>query len=123
MNDNNTFQYIYSADQQEEIQKIREKYIVSETDKMERLRQLDRKTTKIGNIVSIIVGTISSLILGIGICCCMILDVKLFFLGLCFGIIGVVGIVLSYPLYNYITEKQRKKYASEILKLAEELMK
>lgn len=120
---NNTFHFVYSASQQEEIRKIREKYIVREEDKMERLRQLDESTTKVGSMVSIIVGVMSSLIFGIGMCCCMALNVKLFFLGIILGIIGLCGAVVAYPLYFYITEKQQQKMASEIIKLADELMK
>lgn len=123
MKDNKTFHFVYSASQQEEIKKIREKYIVKEEDKMERLRQLDESTTKIGSMVSILVGTISSLLFAIGICCCMVLDIKLFFQGIILGTIGMIGILTSYPLYSYVTKKQQQKMAPEIIKLADELMK
>lgn len=120
---NNMFQFVYSASQQEEIKKIREKYVVKEEDKMEKLRQLDESTTKIGSMVSIIVGVIGSLFFIVGICCCMVLNVKMFFRGIILGMIGMVGILMAYPLYSYVTEKQEQKIASEIIKLADELMK
>ena len=41
-NGNNTFHYTYSAKQQEEVQRIRKKYLPPEEDKMEQLRRLDR---------------------------------------------------------------------------------
>ena len=45
-----TFNYTYSASQQEEIKKIREKYSAPEKqeDKMEQLRRLDKSVTKPG---------------------------------------------------------------------------
>ena len=48
-----TFNYTYSATQQEEIKKIREKYVrpTPEEDKMERLRRLDASVTRPGTIV------------------------------------------------------------------------
>ena len=52
----NTFTYTYSAKQQEEVQRIRKKYLPPEEDKMEQLRRLDRSSTRKGTIVSIIVG-------------------------------------------------------------------
>jgi hypothetical protein len=37
------------------------------------------------------------------------------------GVIGIAVLVAAYPLYMYITKKQREKIAPEILKLTEEL--
>ena len=43
-----TFSYTYSANEQEEIRRIREKYQPGEADKMEQLRRLDESTTRKG---------------------------------------------------------------------------
>ena len=52
MNDKtDTFQYTYSAKQQDEIQKIRKKYLPQEEDKMEQLRRLDKSTNRKGTAV------------------------------------------------------------------------
>ena len=68
---NETFSYTYSASQQAEIKRIREKYTppTQEEDKMERLRKLDASATKPGTIVSLIVGIISTMIFGVGMSC------------------------------------------------------
>lgn len=118
-----TFNYTYSSAQQEEIKKIREKYAppTQEENKMEKLRRLDQSVTKPGIIVSLIVGIISSLILGIGMCCTMVWE-GLMFPGIVIGIIGIAGIILSYPVYTHITKKQREKLAPEIIRLTDELM-
>ena len=68
---NNFFHYTYSAKQQEEIQHIREKYLPKAEDKMEQLRRLDRSATKKGTIVSVALGVIGCLVMGIGMCCTM----------------------------------------------------
>ena len=60
------FTYTYSAGEQEEIKNIRQKYLPPEENKMEQLRKLDESATKKGTIVSLIVGIISTLVLGIG---------------------------------------------------------
>lgn len=116
-----TFEYRYSAKQQEEIRKIREKYIPREENKMEQLRQLDASATKPGMITAITLGTISVLILGIGMCCTMLWADRLFLPGVIIGIVGMVGMVLAYPLYNRITKRRRKELAPEIMQLTEEL--
>lgn len=126
MNEHNpkeTFNYTYSAKQQEEVRNIRKKYIVPEEDKMEQLRRLDRKVTEKGTIVSLIVGIIGAIIMGIGMCCCMVWQELLFVPGIFIGIIGIVIICIAYPLYNHITKKERKKIAPEIIRLTDELMK
>lgn len=87
-----TFEYRYSAKQQEEIEAIRRKYLPKEEDKMEQLRQMDKRVSRKGTFISIII-----------------------------GVIGIVMIALAYPLYERITKKERKKIAPLILKLADEL--
>lgn len=122
---NEVFSYTYSASQQEEIKSIREKYAppTEEEDKMERLRRLDQEVTRPGTIISIIIGVVSSLILGVGMCCTMVWAESMFVPGIVIGIIGIAGIISAYPVYTHITKKQRAKAAPEILRLADELMK
>ena len=116
-----SFHYTYSAKQQEEILRIRKKYLPQE-DKMEQLRRLDRSTTKKGTVISVITGVVSCLILGIGMCCTMVWT-QWFVPGIVVGMIGIVGIALAYPLYTRITRRERERLAPQILKLTEELSK
>lgn len=116
-----SFHYTYSAKQQEEILRIRKKYLPQE-DKMEQLRRLDRSTTKKGTVISVITGVVSCLILGIGMCCTMVWT-QWFVPGIVVGVIGIVGIALAYPLYTRITRRERERLAPQILKLTEELSK
>ena len=124
MNDKtDTFQYTYSAKQQDEIQKIRKKYLPQEEDKMEQLRRLDKSTNRKGTAVSIAVGVIGCLLLGIGMSCTMVWMEQLFILGIVVGEIGIAAIIAAYPIYNRITAKERERLAPQILKLTEELSK
>ena len=116
-----TFQYTYSAEKQEEIKSIRQKYIAHEEDKMSQLRKLDESVTRPGTILGILVGIIGTLVFGLGMTC--VLEWQLIVLGCIFGIIGCVGIALAYPLYKIITKKQKEKLAPEIIRLTNELLK
>ena len=120
-----TFTYTYSAKEQEEIKKIRNKYEPStkEGTSMERLRRLDESATKGATVVSLIIGIISALILGIGMCCTMVWGDKLFIVGIIVGIIGIAGVLASYPIYNHMVKRKREKLAPEIMRLSDELMK
>lgn len=118
-----TFHYTYSARQQDEIENIRKKYLPREENKMELLRRLDRGATRKGTIVSILVGVIGCLLLGVGMCCTMVWMENWFFPGVIIGVIGIIAVAVSYPLYTRITRKEREKLAPQILKLTEELSK
>ena len=122
MKNKETFSYTYSAKEQEEIKKIREKYAPKEADKMEQLRRLDAGVTQKGTVVSLVVGIIGALILGTGMSMCMVWT-ELFVLGIIVGIIGIVAVSLAYPIYSYVTKKERDKIAPEIIRLTDELMK
>lgn len=122
MENKDKFEYTYSAPQNDEVKKIREKYLPKGESKMDQLRRLDESTTKKGLACSLTLGIISSLILGIGMCCTMLWDGILFIPGVIIGSIGIVGIALAYPLNISITKKERERLAPEILKLTTELM-
>ena len=120
---NETFTYTYSAKQQEEIEKIRRKYLPPEENKMEQLRRLDRSATKKGTRVSIAVGVVSALLMGVGMCCSMVWMGVWFIPGIVIGLIGIAGVAAAYPLYNRITRKERERLAPQILKLTEKKKK
>ena len=132
-NEKNGFQYTYSAKEQAELKRIREKYTPpTETeDKMARLRRLDASVTNTAQAVSLVFGIIGALILGIGMSLCMtefgeILgshrDMAMV-IGIIIGVVGGVLASLAYPIYNAIVKAKRKKLAPEIIRLTDELMK
>lgn len=129
-NENKGFQYTYSAKDQAELKRIREKYTPpTETeDKMARLRRLDASVTNTAQAVSLVLGIIGALILGIGMSLCMtefgeILGSYRMVIGIIVGVVGGILASLAYPIYNAIVKAKRKKLAPEIIRLADELMK
>ena len=132
-NENNGFQYTYSAKEQAELKRIRDKYTApTETeDKMTRLRRLDASVTNKAQAVALMFGVIGTLILGFGMSLCMtdlaeILgspsDLSMV-IGIIIGIVGGILASLAYPIYNAIVKAKRKKLAPEIIRLTDELMK
>ena len=117
-----TFEYTYSAPQQSEVQKIREKYLPKEVTKLDQLRALDTKVTRRGMAVSLVHGILYSLLLGLGMSCCMVWAGNLFVPGILIGCVGLAGVSASYPIYNWSVKQDRDKIAPEILRLSEELM-
>lgn len=122
-NHTQTFEFTYSAREQEEVRRIREKYMPTQPDKMEQLRRLDRSVTQKGTWISIVVGVIGTLIMGLGMCCCMVFADVWFIPGIIIGLLGIGTLALAYPVYNRITQKERERLAPQILELTDELMK
>lgn len=117
--DNNKFSYTYSADKQDEIARIREKYCPREETTLEKIKRLDNSVTNKAVTASLVVGIISALILGVGMCCCMVWT-QFFVLGIFVGIIGIIGVCAAYPVYKKVLEKERAKIAPQILALTDE---
>ena len=117
------FTYTYSASQQEELKRIRQKYLPPEEDKMELLRRLDRSAAQKGTTVALILGVLGTLMLGLGMSCTMVWTDTLLVPGIIVGCVGIAMIALANPLYQRITKKEREKIAPEILRLTDELLK
>lgn len=121
MESKETFNYIYSAKQQEEIKQIRERYVPKEEDKMQQLRRLDADVTRKSTMMSIVVGVVGALVMGLGMSMCMVWNV--FIPGIIVGVVGMAGVGLAYPFFMYYIKKERERIAPEIMRLTDELMK
>ena len=128
MEHNDSFKMTYSAQQQEEIQSIRQKYVPKEESKMDKLRALDARVTQKATMVSIIVGIIGAMVLGCGMSLIMsdfgkALGDAAFPVGIVAGVLGIALVALAYPVYHRTLKKEREKIAPQIMQLTDELMK
>lgn len=133
MENKETFNYTYSAKEQDEIKAIRNKYATPEEteDKMAQLRRLDASVTQKAQTVSLVFGVIGALLLGLGMSLAMTDIGKIIglsggmamLIGIPLGILGIVLVCVAYPIYNSIIKKEREKIAPEIIRLTDELMK
>lgn len=133
MDNKETFHYIYSAKEQEEIKAIRSKYASpsQEEDKIAQLRRLDAAVTQKANVVSLVIGMIGALVMGAGMSLIMtelgaLLGLQVntsMLLGILIGVPGMVMVCAAYPVYNRIVKKERDKIAPEIIRLTDELLK
>ncbi len=118
------FSYSYSAKQQAEIKRIREKYAPSaeNMDRMEQLRRLDASATRPGAVIASVTGALSTLLFGLGMCCTLVWADTMFVTGVVIGVVGIIGVAAAPLLYSRITRKRRKKLAPEIIRLSDELL-
>lgn len=117
----NRFEYTYSAPQQEEVRRIREKYQPREETKLETLRRLDKSAERPGTVCGIVLGVVGCLIMGTGMSCVMVWGGVWMAPGIAVGLLGMAVMAMAYPAYRVLTRKQREKLAPQILALAEAL--
>lgn len=129
MEEKNTFNYSYSANEQDEIERIKKQYMPKTESKMEKLRRLDAGVHNKATMWSIIVGVVGSLIMGSGMSLIMtdidsalgMNSVLSIALGIIIGILGIALIAFAYPTYSLVLRRERERIAPEILRLADEL--
>jgi len=130
-NTETSFKFTYSAKEQDEIKKIRQKYMVQEEDGMQRLRKLDAQATGKATVASLVLGIVGALLMGIGMSLIMtelagILGMTYMgsiIVGVVCGVVGMILVALAYPVYKKVLMSERDKIAPEVLRLSEELLK
>ena len=128
MDQEQSFQYTYSAERQQEIEAIRREYLPKEADRMEQLRNLHHSATRKAQTASIAIGVIGTLVLGTGMSLCMselglLLGGMAMVIGILAGLAGLFLVALAYPVYHRVLKKERERIAPEILRLTDELLK
>lgn len=113
---------VIQQNKKKEIEEIRTKYLPKTENKLDKIRKLDESATRKATIQSIVVGLISSLIFGFGLCCVLVCKDSQFIQGIIIGIVGLCGMLLAFPLYSHILKVQRNKISEKIISLSDELI-
>lgn len=123
---NEEYNYTYaapSAGERKQIEDIRRQYapLNAREEKFNKLRELDGKVRGMPTCIALSFGVVGCLIFGLGLAC--VLEWNIWFVGIALGVLGAGIAMAAYPLYHYTTEKYKKKYGAEILRLSDELLK
>lgn len=118
---NNTFSYSYSGGTKTELEQFKEKYSPKQTtEKMKKIRSLDKRVDFISTMISIFIGIIGSFFLVSGTIF-MIKDLLPFTAGISMAAIGLL-ITTAVPfIHTNIYNLVKKHYAEQILSLIEEI--
>ncbi len=138
MTDKNSFEYTYTAEERDEISRIREKYDPSRgtapnggEDGLSELVRLDRAVTRRASAAAIAIGTVGALVLGLGMSLVMTdLASKLFsgsgvdrnVVGIAVGFLGMILTAAAYPTYRRTLAAERKKVAPRIIELSDRIV-
>ena len=116
-------------DQEFLVQKIRSQYTEKESTELDALRELDAKVKRPANVFAYVFGSISAIIMGVGMSLVMtdigatvrISDSML--PGIIIGIAGMFMAIINYPIYKGILGARRKKFADKIIAISDKIMK
>lgn len=111
------------------VQKIRTQYTEKEHTNLDELKELDARVKRPANAVAYTFGSIGALVMGSGMSLIMTdvgshigLDMTMV-PGIVIGVVGMVMVLVNYPIYKGILGSRRKKYAGEIIRLSDKIMK
>lgn len=103
---------------------IANQYAPKTMNKVVALKKLDHHAKRRANIFAYIFGTVSILVMGTGMSLSMGAigsGALCMALGIVLGVLGMAGAGVNHVLYQKILEKDRAKYAYEIMQLAQDI--
>jgi hypothetical protein len=121
MDQGTSFSYTYSARENQEVLRIRKKYLPQSESKLEELQRLDRTVQNSGVVESLCAGVGGCLIFGLGLCLAMEVIGHMVWLGVLLGLAGAAGMLAAFPLYRKFFNRAKAQYSPRILELAAEL--
>ena len=108
------------------IEKIRASYTPKKISKFDELKELDSKVKRPATIFAYLFGSISSLVLGTGMCLAMkVIGGAISFampLGIGVGLLGILLVSINYPIYKKLLNSRKEKYADKIFELSDSLL-
>ena len=107
-----------------EAEAIAKDYVPKDNSKIVALKKLDKKAKLPATIFTYTFGIISALIVGTGMSLAMQAigsGVISMVAGIVIGIIGFILCGINYPIYKRMLERDKAKYAYEIVELAREI--
>jgi len=117
----NAFSYTYSAQENQEVLNIRKKYLPQEETKLEELKRLDRTVQNSGVVAALTLGIGSCLVFGVGMCFGLGVLGSAIWPCVPLGLIGAVGMLFAYPVYQKLFNKKKQQYTPRILELSAQL--
>lgn len=106
---------------------IANEYSVKNDSKVLALKKLDKKAKGVPMAVTLSIGVASTLVFGTGMSLAMGAigggTGGWYAAGIILGIIGMIGMVVNYPIYRRVLSSCKSKYAGDIIRLANDIAK
>ena len=103
-------------------EKIKKAYETKTVTKIDELKALDKRVRRPAQIFAYTFGSLSSLVLGTGMCLAKKVIGNAMGLGIGVGLVGIGLCLCTNPLYKKILASRKKKYAPEIIARSNEIL-
>lgn len=106
-------------------EQLANEYAPKDTSKVRALRRLDARAKLPATIFTYTFGIVAALVTGVGMCLSMGVigsGIGMFVLGIVLGILGLAAMGINYPVYRWLLQKGKQKYAFEIMELAKQVV-
>lgn len=116
-------------DQEFLVQKIRTQYTEKQHTELDELKALDAKVKKPANVFAYTYGSAGTIVMGAGMSLLMtdigaVIGLSAVMVpGIAVGVVGMGMALSTYPIYKKMLNDRKKKYAPEIMKLSDKIMK
>ena len=111
------------------VEKIRSQYTEQQHTELDALKALDAKVKKPANVFGYLYGSIGAIVMGAGMSL-VLTDIgsmlgmtETLIPGIAVGLVGLIMVLTTYPIYKKILKSRKKKYANQILALSERITK
>ena len=104
------------------VERIRASYAPKQISKLDELKALDKKVKRPAQVFAYVYGSLSSLVLGTGMCLSMKVIGNSMALGIGIGLVGIALTLTTYPIFKAILKRRKNKYASKIFELSDSLL-
>ena len=106
-------------------EQLANEYAPKDTSKVRALRRLGARAKLPATVFTYTFGIVAALVTGVGMCLSMGVigsGTGMFVLGIVLGILGLAAMGINYPLYRWLLQKGKQKYAFEIMELAKQVV-
>lgn len=106
-------------------EQIAAEYAPKEASRVVALRKLDRRAKLPANVFAYAFGIVAALVMGVGMCLSMGVigggDVPSMGVGIAIGIVGLAMMGSNYPIYRRLLAGGKRRYAADIVRLANDI--
>ena len=110
------------------VQKIRTQYTEKAHTELDELVALDRKVKRPANLFAYVFGGVGAMVMGSGMSLVMtdlaetVGIANPMPVGIVIGLVGLLMVLINYPIYKGVLGSRRRKYAGEIIALSDSVM-
>lgn len=107
---------------QETVIQIVDSYTEKAPSKLDELKKFDKKVRRPSTVFAYVFGTISALVLGVGMCLAMKVIGDIMAVGIVIGVVGIAMCIATYPIYKKMLRSAKRKNADKIKQMSDALL-